>query len=349
MVRKYIELLFKFNIPRQLLLACVVTAATIIVNIVFPTFYERYKLLAVEFLFGVFLLAFLIYILLYHKDINENLKAMLLDQGIKDITISRKSKLITINKEGLDKKECNVVLELDIENHMPERYEKYLFGVESDCYVPDISEIIADDGKHHIKLNKENTEYDMWLCKSFNLDENKENEIKKSECEFFSPPDTCKLSPQLSNIRMVECEFFIPLNLDSDETKTLTVKYPTKAFPGVFSGKLEHTSMIVLQHMDKLIFQIKLDPYLKRDYYLTDEENENAKGEHVLFEVVDSSRQRMLNYEKILKSKNMVPHFKKTEIQWTISNPMIGYTYHLYFTMKPVAKKPSLYKKRSLK
>lgn len=185
MVRKYIELLFKFNIPRQLLLACVVTAATIIVNIVFPTFYERYKLLAVEFLFGVFLLAFLIYILLYHKDINENLKAMLLDQGIKDITISRKSKLITINKEGLDKKECNVVLELDIENHMPERYEKYLFGVESDCYVPDISEIIADDGKHQIKLNKENTEYDMWLCKSFNLDENKENEIKKSECEFF--------------------------------------------------------------------------------------------------------------------------------------------------------------------
>ena len=228
-----------------------------------------------------------------------------------DILVLKKDKTIQIRKTKSGENECVVVTEIDVENNMKERYDKYLFGIESDCYVPKFDDIKIQEGAHpETKLPKNSSEYVMKIHKIYDP----ETQIEKE-------------------IALVECDFYIPLNIDSGHNKTLKVTYPTKAFQKIFNYQKEETSMKVTSKTLKLNFNVVIDNNLRKRYEFTEKLNINKDGEHISFLVMDASKRRMVTYEQELRSTNCHPKFGKHEIKWSIPHPVQGYTYTLFFSL----------------
>lgn len=274
---------------------------------------DTYVPLVIEFIFGILLIAVFVFILAYHKEVNTDMVALIEDKQIKDITIKNRVKSVQITQSSLETHQCKVEMEMEIENYMPERYEKYTFGIESDTYVPNITDITGYDGKRKIILSETNADH-FYVHKLFS--DGKEGKTKS-----------------------VECRFDVPLNLDSGQSKTVLISYPTSGFEKLFNNCQDYTSIRVIQKTEKLTFNVTIDKVLGKNYVLSIDDTYYKKGDYTSFVILDSSKNRMLNYEKLLSSKRRIPRCDEQSIRWDVPNPMIGYTYRLYFKLNKKEKK----------
>ena len=198
-----------------------------------------------------------------------------------------------------------------MDNQTTECYPKYRVGIESNCFVPSVDEIVAEItsnpsvGRHSL----EKSEYRMWLQKPY---------INGKEASESG----------------IECEFYIPLNLAGNSSTNISISYPTSAFLDLLDEKVEYTSMEVMQETDLIEFIVILDKKLRRDYFLSDSENKIENNCRVSYHITDASKQRMRVYEDELKKYNKIPIFKKKNIRWIVPNPIVGCNYTLFFTLK---------------
>ena len=135
-------------------------------------------------------------------------------------------------------------------------------------------------------------------------------------------------------------EKYVPVDIHPGQMKDISIKFNTDSLNNIFrkdaNGNFmnDATSIIVRDKTKNIEFRIKLSDDLKGTYSLKLGEDLTTSRN---FTVKDYSDQQMKLYEAKLVKNNQIPRMNHVgEIIWRVSNPRVGYSYRLIFSLKKI-------------
>jgi hypothetical protein len=265
-----------------------------------------------EFLALIFICAFVIISALY---INELLE---IDDTFKkvhsiplDATMRHIEKKIMFDNTSIVDKSCNTEITRTLHNHMNEDYNNFLTEIASDKSLPDPLEI-------NYNKNGENLSF-------IDYAQELKNEIilLKGNTDITNP-DSHKMS------------FKLPIQVESNEICDFTLSYRTNAYENAIDGKKDFFSLAVNRFTEKLVIKIMLTENIAINMKISYPKEVEPDGTTKKYEIVDAASEKMWSTERKMRLSKDIPKINRTgtEMSWKITDPQIGYTYIIYFTLE---------------
>lgn len=248
------------------------------------------------------------------------------DLNVKDITLKQFSKELVISGDFFESESggCKVIHNIDIYNHMEQRYDNYVFNISS------TDEITKPQD---YKISKDDIAIDA--SKGLKIHEYTNSHIEKNHNCINLECEDCKTTEK-------GCKLYVPIGLKPKHSCKLEIL--EDASPSFTKLKncndhkkdsLESISIEVKNDIEVLSLSIILDKTVADTYIIERGDQADENCEHETFKVIDRSDQRMGNYENLLDSRGYIPKYSKNgrKLTWVIYYPKKCYTYKLYFTI----------------
>lgn len=227
-----------------------------------------------------------------------------------DATMRHVEKQIIFDDRSLDDGSSISLIKRTLHNHMREDYNLFSVDITSAEDLPDPKKIdYYKDG-----------EKQDFIHEALEL---KINECYESGKKDSSPPLTKKMS------------FKLPLQVESNDICDFYISYRSKAFKSAIDGKKDFFSFNVTRFTEKMVIKISLTENIRNSKEISYPLEKENDGSTKKYEILDAAKEKMWYTERKIHSANDNPKIRKnkTEMSWKISEPKIGYTYIMYFTI----------------
>lgn len=306
-LRRISKWIFYTNSP--ILKTCAVITATAVVSYTFASVSEITQ--KIEFLGLIFISAVVIISALYINEILE------IDDTFKkvfsiplDATMRYVEKKVVFDDSSLNDKSCLSVITRTLHNHMNEEYKSYLTEIESEKSLPNPVNITYIKNGDLLSFANEVQELCLINC------------FKDSNTDINNP-DSKKMS------------FKLPIQVESNEICDFSLSYRTNAYEEAYNGKKDYFSFTVNRFTEKMIIKVELKGNITSQKKISYPKENEPDGSKKRYEIVDAADEKMWSTEKKMQMSKDIPKINRgeTEIIWRITEPQIGYTYIIYFTL----------------